>query len=92
MGFRLALMISSHLIDYNKEVRCMIYYAETAPGYGIEKSKLIIREQDNELIQRYDISTKSWVEDVSMYQIFTGDIECEPISEQQANKIIEGLS
>lgn len=69
----------------------MTYYAETGPGFGVEESKLLIRDSENGPIQRYDIKTKSWVTDYEMCQIFTGDIECDVISESTANEIIARL-
>lgn len=70
----------------------MDYYAKTGPGYGIDKSNLIIRSLENQLIQRYDLKKRQWIPDVEMYQIYTGGIECEPITEQQANELVERLS
>ncbi|MEG1476054.1 MAG: hypothetical protein RSC10_09945 [Longicatena sp.] len=70
----------------------MTYYAETGPRRGIDKSTLVICFHEDGLIQRYDASSKEWVTDYEMSQIFTGDIECEPISEQQANEIIKRIS
>ena len=50
----------------------------------------IIRIDEEYNITQYDVRTKKWVaapDDIS--GIYTGDIESESITEEQANKIIE---
>lgn len=68
----------------------MKYYTQTGSGYDVDKTRLIIRDDDNGSIQRYDIKTTSWITEYEMPQIFIGDIECEPIAE--AKEIIARLS
>lgn len=66
----------------------MNYYALTGPGYTIDTCWGLARHGDG-LIERYDKEEKQWVVDDEMCQIYTGDIECDRISEEKAYQIIK---
>ncbi|MCI6660076.1 MAG: hypothetical protein SOW48_03575 [Peptoniphilaceae bacterium] len=48
----------------------------------------LIRDKEGALVQRYDIDSNSWVEDVEMAQIYFGGIPVRSITEEEANEII----
>lgn len=50
---------------------------------------LLIRYARGEMIERYDTQLKRWVEDIEMAQIYFGGILAKPITESEANKLIE---
>ena len=48
----------------------------------------LIRHREKAFIERYDFNNKKWVRDDSMMLIYSGEIDTNPITEVEANKII----
>ena len=66
------------------------YYVLPLPGETIEECSAIARMQDG-IFERFIIKNKSWQEDVELFQIYTGNIECETIDRRTAESIIKRL-
>ena len=49
----------------------------------------LIRHRDDALIERYAYGSHRWVNDSEMLQIYTGDIDVNPITEEEAKEVIE---
>ena len=68
------------------------YYVEDAPSPKVKNRYLIRLDYDAETrkapIYRFDWKKRDWVEDPEMCQIFTGSIEVNPITEEEAYRII----
>lgn len=49
---------------------------------------ILIRYSKDGMIERYDVSNKKWIFDIEMAAIFTDKMPSRPISEDEANSII----
>ncbi len=54
-----------------------------------DDGNIIIRVEPHTSIQRFDKKKKRWVIDWNMCGIYSGDIPCRPLTEQEANRMIE---
>lgn len=66
------------------------YYALPLLGETAETCTVVARLKDG-VFERYNPKNKSWVEDAELFQIYTGDMNFEGITEKQANIIIDRL-
>lgn len=66
------------------------YYIEDFIG-GLPSGRKprLIRQREGQLIERYDRTTKKWIPDVEMLQIYTGDIDTNNISEEEVKKLLD---
>ncbi len=53
-----------------------------------DDGNILIRYSKDGTIERYDVSNKKWVFDIEMAAIFTDKMPSRPISEDEANRII----
>lgn len=63
------------------------YYLEDFVPPG--RKPRLIRHRDDALIERYEYSSRKWVNDSEMLQIYTGDIDVDPITEEEVKEVIE---
>lgn len=63
------------------------YYLEDFAPPG--RPPKLIRHRDDALIERYNFSSRHWVEDSEMLQIYTGDISVDTITEEEAKEVIK---
>ena len=61
------------------------YLEDSAPPW---RKPLLIRHRDNAFIERYEFSSRRWVEDDEMLRIYIGDIECNSITEAEVKEVI----
>ncbi len=55
-----------------------------------ERRPRLIRDRgDDAFIERYAYGSHRWVNDSEMLQIYTGDIDVNPITEEEAKEVIE---
>ena len=54
-----------------------------------DDGNILIRSAFNKSIQRFDKKKKKWVVDWNMCGIYSGDIPCRSLTEQEANRMIE---
>lgn len=64
----------------------MNYYIEDS--IFPKKHPLLMRFSENDFSERYDYSLKKWVIDKTLSRIYTGEIECIPITEKEAKEAI----
>lgn len=75
---------------YNKKerrIKVINYYIEDSV-FPLKRKPILIRQRNHALIERYDYNSHSWVEDGEMLQIYTGDLDCLPITEDEIKEII----
>ena len=66
------------------------YYALPLAGETIDSYTGVARLQDG-IFEYYNKKTRLWVVNNELFQIFTGDIECETIDESMVLNIIKRL-
>jgi len=71
-----------------KGIMNMIYYLED-DFTAIPNKNRLIRHEDGKFIERYDFGLGRWVNDSEMLKIYTGEIDVNEISEDEANKEIK---
>lgn len=63
------------------------YYLEDFAPPG--RPPVLIRHRDGARIERYSFGSHRWVEDSEMLQIYTGDINVDTITEEEAKEVIK---
>ena len=53
----------------------------------IEEQIIARRNLDTvEAMERYDVAQKEWIKDWGLYEVFTGDVRIQPLTEEEAWK------
>ena len=63
------------------------YYIEDTPFKPKEQQK-IMRFQRGKFPEEYDFKSRQWIINKDLSQIYFGGIECDPITEKEAEEII----
>lgn len=67
----------------------MKYAALTGPGYTVNTCWGLVRMHDDGKIERYDKQSHGWVDDYEMSGIYTGEIDCDPVEKDVADRLID---
>lgn len=52
-------------------------------------NKVLVRLGEAFPIQRYSFEEKKWIDDFDMLIIFSGEVDCEHISEEETQRLVE---
>lgn len=55
-------------------------------------NKVLVRLGEALPIQRYSFEEKKWIDDFDMLIIFSGEVDCEHISEEEAQRLVGSKS
>lgn len=66
------------------------HYALPLLGETVQTCTAVGRMKDG-IFERYNPKNKKWVEDVELFQIFSGEIDFEFIDKKQADNIIKRM-